>query len=432
MAMDFGTLDFAVAFNRQTAFPLDAKSYFESYASAVAAAQTADEAGSKKSVYYYGQVVSVVENGTAKLYIIQPDKTLKEAGGEIVINENVFAKDENGELDLLGFAAATAGAQLVKGSDGKISWVAPSGTTVEGLDTRLTVVENAINGTGEGETRVPGLVEKVGTLETNLANVYTKEEVNQKLSSVLNYKGSVDNYSDLPADAVKGDVYNVKNADTVHGVKAGDNVAYDGTSWDVLAGTIEMSGYLTKTEAETTYVAKEEGKTLISADLIEKLTNMNADGEKNVINAVSEEFSIDAGTRTLSLATGKITQDKIAGLAETLAKKVDAEAGKGLSTNDFTNDLKSKLDAIEAGAQANVIENVSMNGEALVIAEKGVNIPLATNTTVGVIKGSDVENGVVIDEQGAASVKNLNVGKLVQTDGDWLILNGGNSTLTVE
>lgn len=432
MAMDFGTLDFAVAFNRQTAFPLDAKSYFESYASAVAAAQTADEAGSKKSVYYYGQVVSVVENGTAKLYIIQPDKTLKEAGGEIVINENVFAKDENGELDLLGFAAATAGAQLVKGSDGKISWVAPSGTTVEGLDTRLTVVENAINGTGEGETRVPGLVEKVGTLETNLANVYTKEEVNQKLSSVLNYKGSVDNYSDLPADAVKGDVYNVKNADTVHGVKAGDNVAYDGTSWDVLAGTIEMSGYLTKTEAETTYVAKEEGKTLISTDLIEKLTNMNADGEKNVINAVSEEFSIDAGTRTLSLATGKITQDKIAGLAEALAKKVDAEAGKGLSTNDFTNDLKSKLDAIEAGAQANVIENVSMNGEALVIAEKGVNIPLATNTTVGVIKGSDVENGIVIDEQGAASVKNLNVGKLVQTDGDWLILNGGNSTLTVE
>lgn len=431
MAMNFGTLDFAVAFNRQTAFPLDAKSYFESYDSAVAAAQAADEAGSKKSVYYYGQVVSVVENGAAKLYIIQPDKTLKEAGGEIVINENVFAKDENGKLDLLGFAAATAGAQLVKDSDGKISWVAPSGTTVEGLDTRLTVVENAINGTGEGETRVPGLVEKVGTLETNLANVYTKEEVNQKLSSVLNYKGSVDNYSDLPADAVKGDVYNVKNADATHGVKAGDNVAFDGEAWDVLAGTVELSGYLTKTEAETTYVAKEEGKTLISAELIEKLTNMNADGEKNVINAVSDEFAIDAETRTLSLATGKIAQDKIEGLAEALANKVNAEEGKGLSANDFTNDLKAKLDAIEAGAQVNVIENVSMNGEALVIAEKGVNIPLATNTTVGVIKGSDVENGVVINAEGAASVKNLNVEKLVQTDGDWLILNGGNSTLTV-
>ena len=113
-----------------------------------------------------------------------------------------------------------------------------------------------------------------------------------------------------------------------------------------------------------------------------------------------------------------------------IAKRI-VEEGKGLSANDFTNDLKGKLDAIEAGAQVNVIENVSMNGEALVIAEKGVNIPLATNTTVGVIKGSDVENGVVINAEGAASVKNLNVEKLVQTDGDWLILNGGNSTLTV-
>nr|DAP41127.1 MAG TPA: hypothetical protein [Caudoviricetes sp.] len=34
MALDFGKLDFAVAFNRQTAFPLDAKSYFESLESA--------------------------------------------------------------------------------------------------------------------------------------------------------------------------------------------------------------------------------------------------------------------------------------------------------------------------------------------------------------------------------------------------------------
>ena len=41
MAMNFGTLDFAVAFNRQTAFPLDAKSYFESLELATAAAASA-------------------------------------------------------------------------------------------------------------------------------------------------------------------------------------------------------------------------------------------------------------------------------------------------------------------------------------------------------------------------------------------------------
>ena len=55
MAMTFGTLDFAVAFNRQTAFPLDAKSYFENLEAAQAAAASAQEAGSSETTYYYGQ-----------------------------------------------------------------------------------------------------------------------------------------------------------------------------------------------------------------------------------------------------------------------------------------------------------------------------------------------------------------------------------------
>ena len=44
MAMNFGTLDFAVAFQRQTAFPLDARSYFETLNAAQTAAATAQEA----------------------------------------------------------------------------------------------------------------------------------------------------------------------------------------------------------------------------------------------------------------------------------------------------------------------------------------------------------------------------------------------------
>ena len=110
MAMNFGKLDFAVAFNRQTAFPLDAKSYFESLELANAAAATAEEAGSSNTTYYYGQQIAVVESGVATLYVIQPDKTLKEVGGKIAINENVFVKDTEGKLDLLGFADAVAGA----------------------------------------------------------------------------------------------------------------------------------------------------------------------------------------------------------------------------------------------------------------------------------------------------------------------------------
>ena len=50
--------------------------------------------------------------------------------------------------------------------------------------------------------------------------------------------------------------------------------------------------------------------------------------------------------------------------------------GKGLSTNDFTNDDKSKLTNIESGAQANVIETIKLGGTELTVSNKEVNIPV--------------------------------------------------------
>jgi hypothetical protein len=62
MAMNFGKGNRSIAFNPTSAFPLDARSYFESYAEAEAAAAKALAAGSTNSVYYYGQTLVVVEN----------------------------------------------------------------------------------------------------------------------------------------------------------------------------------------------------------------------------------------------------------------------------------------------------------------------------------------------------------------------------------
>lgn len=165
MAMNFGKLDFAVSFNRQTAFPLDAKSYFESLENANAAAATAQEAGSSDSSYYYGQQVAVVENGVATLYVIQPDKTLKEVGGKVAINENVFVKDAEGKLDLLGFADAVAGAQLVKSVDGKVSWVKPDTTTVEGLSASVETLRTDVNNLQTAQTAAES---KISALETTI------------------------------------------------------------------------------------------------------------------------------------------------------------------------------------------------------------------------------------------------------------------------
>lgn len=95
MALNFSALDALVAQNPVQPFPLDKRSYFESYAEAQIAASRAVEAGVQSDYnYYYGQTLCVYtkaveadpENNieaipaSAKLYIIQPDNTLSEAG----------------------------------------------------------------------------------------------------------------------------------------------------------------------------------------------------------------------------------------------------------------------------------------------------------------------------------------------------------------
>ena len=61
---------------------------------------------------------------------------------------------------------------------------------------------------------------------------------------------------------------------------------------------------------------------------------------------------------------------------------VQKEAGKGLSTEDYTRAEKTKLEGVEAGAQANVIETVKMNGVALTPSGKAVDIPVPAAVTV--------------------------------------------------
>ena len=193
MSMDFGVLDFAVGFNRLTAFPLDSKSYFESYDAAVAAAATAEPAGSTNTAYYYGNPVVVVENGKAKIYQIQPDKTLSGVGEEIVINENVFTKDAEGKLSLYGFATAVAGAQLTVGADGKLSWVKPDTTTVDGLSTKIATLE----------TNVGNLQAEIGK-KANSEDVYNKTDIDGKLTTVA---------GEIAKKANAADVYTKDEAD---------------------------------------------------------------------------------------------------------------------------------------------------------------------------------------------------------------------------
>lgn len=80
--------------------------------------------------------------------------------------------------------------------------------------------------------------------KTTVADTYaTKDSV----ASAFLYKGTKATYSDLPASGNKtGDVWNITNADPTHDVKAGDNVVWNGSAWDVLSGVMDLSNYFNK------------------------------------------------------------------------------------------------------------------------------------------------------------------------------------------
>lgn len=111
--------------------------------------------------------------------------------------------------------------------------------------------------------------------KTQLNNLATKTELNGKadasalnnyvttatanstyakkgdITSVYKFKGNKTNYADLPTtDRVTGDVWNITNADAEYGIKAGDNVAWNGTAWDNLSGTVDLSAYATTTTTD--------------------------------------------------------------------------------------------------------------------------------------------------------------------------------------
>ena len=83
------------------------------------------------------------------------------------------------------------------------------------------------------------------------AEFYTDQQINTKLSSALKYKGSKDTYADLPKTGNQvGDVWNVVVA--YGNAQAGTNWAWNGTVWDPLGGTIDLTNYVTATTAFNT------------------------------------------------------------------------------------------------------------------------------------------------------------------------------------
>lgn len=175
------------------------------------------------------------------------------------------------------------------------------------------------------------------------------------------------------------------------------------------------------------------GKLSVKEIAMDKITGLPA--------ALEQKVSVQAGYRMITDAEGEkleklvLSEDGTVEVSGTIAAgNVDgleswittrAATLKGLSENNLTDALKTKIES----SQANVIEIVKVNGVAVEVSaeDKSVNIPMATAAALGVVKGTDAENGIAVADDGTMSVNSVNVNKLVQTEGDSIVLDGGNS-----
>ena len=110
-----------------------------------------------------------------------------------------------------------------------------------------------IDGTTTALTkRIDTVANNLATHEADFNNPHKVTAEQLGLTTVYQYKGSVATYANLPTTGQKvGDVWNIETADPDHGIKAGDNVAWDGAQWDTLGGNHDLSGYAQLNSANT-------------------------------------------------------------------------------------------------------------------------------------------------------------------------------------
>lgn len=196
------------------------------------------------------------------------------------------------------------------------------------------------------------------------------DELKASVAAALDYKGTKDTYEELPTKGnKKGDVWNVVAA---HGTTpAGTNYAWDGAAWDPLGGTIDLSGYYTKSQVD------------------------------GAISAAKTE--LEAADTALE---GQITT-----VTNQLANKVDKVEGSGLISDTDLNQIRTnkadianlqtsvggKQDELTPGNAVSITEeNVidvkldPASNEALSKSAEGLKLDLSG------VKGSTVKVGVAI------------------------------------
>lgn len=238
------------------------------------------------------------------------------------------------------------------------------------------------------------------------------ETIEDKLSKVYRYKGTVANYGDLPTDDNEvGDVYDVQNANGDY--PPGTNYAWNGQTWDALGGMVDLSpinraiadnaqnieNNRRSIESETKRATEkekaiEQNLSLTSENINEQLQTLGENISKEAERAMGVEKDISQAlteeTQRAQLAeqnnAGAIADETLrAEKAESdFSDKIVAETARAIAAEQTNaRAVETEQARAEAAEQANA-KGIETNAKAIsdeAIRAKGVESGLANRVT---------------------------------------------------
>lgn len=188
---------------------------------------------------------------------------------------------------------------------------------------------------------IDGVIERLGSWQVNLNDYATKTELEAKVDKIDGYNlvsdGDIAKLGTIQTGAEKNYISNVSENFTVNQgqleiVSIPNNINLSNNN--TIAGL---------NAALNSKVTKEEGKSLVADELIAKLAALVPNAEKNVINAVSDEFKIDSD-RTLSIVS--VNGTKIVELTSNSDfNNLSSQVNSVLTDIEILNNAISTIDA---------------------------------------------------------------------------------------
>lgn len=247
----------------------------------------------------------------------------------------IDAAAEDVKEELIGESTDEATANTINGAkayaDSKVKEL--SGNVVTYVDGEVSDLSQSIN---DVDGRVDSLSGTVSALSADM-----KTYIDNELSTVYTYQGSVADVAALEAieNPEVGDVYNVVAANGAPGdadyTPAGTNYAWNGSAWDALGGTVDLSNYATTgaLESAVTRITALESQNTEESNNIDALSGAIETLSGQVVNNYSTTEQVDAKigaasaaavTSAYTASTG-YTDEQIAALSAASSSYTDTQ-----------------------------------------------------------------------------------------------------------